>query len=301
MVEQISATILVIDDREENRYITARILRRSGFQVIEGRSGSDALSLSQQNPDLIVLDIRLPDMSGYDACKRLKANPATRSIPILHLSATFVSAESKVMSLEGGADAYLTQPVEPPVLVATVKALLRLGKAEALSRLSARQWQATFDSLSEGIGLLDTDGCIQRCNRAMAELLRKRYSEIEGAKVSPLLQTALGLHHQLSVSDSAQSFETESAGRRWFRVSLNPIFEHDEQLAGGIFILAEITDRKRAEESLRVNEQLAATGRLAHSIAHEINNPLEALTNLIYLLGTNPPQADYQRYLSMAS
>ena len=62
------------------------------------------------------------------------------------------------MSLEGGADGYLTQPVEPPVLLATVKALLRLRKAETMSRLSARQWQVTFDSLSEGIGLLDEQG-----------------------------------------------------------------------------------------------------------------------------------------------
>ena len=88
-------------------------------------------------------------MTGYEVCNRIKANPTTRGIPVVHLSASFVTSESRVMSLEGGADAYLTQPVEPPVLLATVKALLRLRKAEAMSRLSARQWQVTFDSLSE--------------------------------------------------------------------------------------------------------------------------------------------------------
>jgi two-component system, NtrC family, sensor kinase len=172
--------ILHVDDREENRYIISKILRRSGFQVIEGRTGREALELASQQPDLIILDVRLPDMIGYEVSKRLKSNPATSSIPIIHLSASFITNESKVQALDSGADQFLTQPVEAPVLIASVKALLRMRTAEAISRLSARQWQTTFDALSEGIGLLDNDQNVLRCNRAMSELLALPYSKIEG-------------------------------------------------------------------------------------------------------------------------
>src|SRR5690242_18402947 len=110
-------TILVVDDREENRYIVSRILSRAGFRVNEASDGRTALLLSIQNPSVVLLDINLPDMTGYEVCRRMKANPATSSIPVVHMSARFTSTESRVESLEGGADAYLTQPVDPLVLV----------------------------------------------------------------------------------------------------------------------------------------------------------------------------------------
>ena len=134
MRDEARATILVVDDREENRYIVSRTLLAAGYSVVQARTGQEALAKAGDLPDLVLLDIRLPDMTGYEVCNRIKANPTTRGIPVVHLSASFITSESRVMSLEGGADSYLTQPVEPPVLLATVKALLRLRKAEAMSR-----------------------------------------------------------------------------------------------------------------------------------------------------------------------
>ena len=97
--------ILVVDDREENRYIVCRILTKAGFRVNEASDGRSALTLATQNPAVVLLDINLPDMTGYEVCRRMKANPATNSIPVIHLSAKFTSTESRVESLEGGADA----------------------------------------------------------------------------------------------------------------------------------------------------------------------------------------------------
>jgi PAS domain S-box-containing protein len=302
MPEEVPARILVVDDREENRYITSRILQNAGYKVMEARSGQEALAKAAELPDLILLDIRLPDITGYEVCKRIKGNSVTRSVPVIHLSASFVTSESKVMSLEGGADSYLTQPVEPPVLLATVRALLRLRKAEAVSRLSARQWQVTFDSLSEAIGLLDEKGLVQRCNRAMSELMGRRYSEIEGQPLPRVL--AESLHITLPTTNNSSErlrIEVESPDQRWFVISTDQIVDQDGNPSGTIFVVSDITDSRRAEEALKMSERLAATGRLAHSIAHEINNPLEAVGNLLYLMDQKCSESELRLYIAQAT
>src|ERR1700744_6194967 len=155
--------------------------------VIEAASERDALELAKQVPPAILLDVKLPDILGYEVCRRLKANPRTSHIPVLQLSAAFVDNESRVYALESGADAYLTQPVEPNVLVATVRSLVKIHAAESLAKLASKQWQATFDALSEGVALVDVSGVIQRCNRAMTQLLRRSYVEIENCALGQLL------------------------------------------------------------------------------------------------------------------
>lgn len=287
--EQIN--VLVVDDREANRYTTTHALTRSGFRVIEATTGKEALELSKQLPTVIVLDVKLPDILGYEVCRRIKANSQTRHIPVLQLSAAFLSNESKLYALESGADAYLIQPADPVVLVATVKSLVRLHQAESQAQLAAKQWQATFDALNEGVAILDSSGVVQRCNRAMTTLLEKSYGEIEGCHLNKVTQECFGL--TLALAGSALPVEIKSDSR-FFRLSLDPVVPHGES-TGSIFIVAETTKQKRAEEALLISERLAATGRMAHTIAHEINNPLEAITNLVYLLQGSLDQPEVAR------
>jgi len=123
--------ILVVDDNEVARYGKMRILQRAGFEVIEAANGSDALRLAEtRNPRLIVLDVQMPDIDGWEVCRRLKANAETASVLVLQISATYVREEDTVRALEGGADGCLTEPIEGPVLIATVRALLRARQAE---------------------------------------------------------------------------------------------------------------------------------------------------------------------------
>ena len=125
MIDRPEVLILLVDDDEAKRYSVAKILLRAGFSVKEAATGSEALQLAALRPDLVILDVRLPDLDGFEVCRRIKSDPATRAIPVLHVSSTFVNIEDKIQGLESGADGYLTSVAEPLELVATVRALLR--------------------------------------------------------------------------------------------------------------------------------------------------------------------------------
>lgn len=139
MAVEASTRILLIDDSEDNRFAVRRQLEKAGFLVIEGASGEDTLRLARENPDVIILDVDLPDTNGFEVCRLVKADPATAAIPVLHLSATFTLAQHRVQGLDGGADGYLCHPVEPLELVATINALLRVRRAEQALRDADRR------------------------------------------------------------------------------------------------------------------------------------------------------------------
>ncbi len=137
-----AAVVLVVDDQPAPRYIAASWLRRSGHRVVEVGTGGEALSaLRGQKIDIVVLDVGLPDMSGFEVCHRIKTDPALGH-PVVHLSATSIEGRDRAEGLDRGADAYLTDPVEPGELVATVNSVLRYYRARAEAEELARQLAA---------------------------------------------------------------------------------------------------------------------------------------------------------------
>src|SRR5512140_585529 len=99
--------VLVVDDTPATRYAMVRVLRHAGFNVIEAENGTAALRLAKDS-QVVCLDVQLPDISGFEVCARLKADPATSSIPVVHVTASYADDLSMARGLEGGADAYLT-------------------------------------------------------------------------------------------------------------------------------------------------------------------------------------------------
>ena len=98
-------TILNVNDNEASRYATSRILHRAGFKVLEAGTGGEALQIVREDmPPLVIMDINLPDMSGVEVCRRLKADPATASTMVLQMSATNIAVVDRVNSLAAGAD-----------------------------------------------------------------------------------------------------------------------------------------------------------------------------------------------------
>ena len=260
MSEQQLITILHVDDNEANRYTTKRMLRHAGFNVIEAATGEAALqSVAQSKPDLIILDVKLPDIDGFEVCRQIKTNPATTIIPVLHLSASFVESRDKAQGLDSGADAYLAQPVEPIELIATVKSLLRIRRAEESALSLAREWQSTFDAMNDGVCLLNQEGRVMRCNSAMTELLNKPFSELVGCLHQELMPTTLGSVEATPFTRVQQTRQRESqevhSDSQWFSVTADPVFDEGGAFIGAVYILADMTDRRQAEEALRVSEE----------------------------------------------
>jgi two-component sensor histidine kinase/CheY-like chemotaxis protein len=127
--------ILVVNDNEAGRYATSRILARAGFQTLEAGTGQEGLHLARSaSPQLIVLDVNLPDINGIEVCRQLKADPKTTNMMVLQVSATNVQLSDRVSALSAGADSFLVEPVEPEELEAVTRALLRLQRSEAQLR-----------------------------------------------------------------------------------------------------------------------------------------------------------------------
>ncbi|MFN3649317.1 MAG: response regulator [Armatimonadota bacterium] len=255
MPETPPTIIVTVDDNQSNRYAVARILRRAGFEVYEAGTGEEALALAEKNPDLMILDINLPDLDGFEICRRIKSNPETAATAVLHLSGLATDLQDRVHGLDSGADAYLTLPVEPTELLATVRALLRIRTAEEEARALASQWQQTFDAISDGVCLLDGRGFIRRCNRAAAGMLQlPSPADAEGKPFELLLQQlragddlpGLSLPEEL-----ARETRQVRLGERWYRITADAIASDTGQPSGSVCILSEITERKRAAETLQ--------------------------------------------------
>ena len=116
-IDRSAHEVLVVDDNPATRYTTTRVLVAAGFRTREAQSGAAALEEARRGISAVVLDVHLPDMSGFDVCRELRANPLTSALPVVHLSAEFTRNEDRVAGLEAGADAYLVHPVEPAILV----------------------------------------------------------------------------------------------------------------------------------------------------------------------------------------
>jgi DNA-binding response OmpR family regulator len=139
------AKILVVDDEDAGRFVKVQTLKRAGYVVVETATGYEALELAAKElPDLAILDVNLPDISGLEVARRLRKEYASLpGIQILQISNTAITPADQGRGLPHGADVYLTEPVEPTVLIATVQSLLRVRKAEtALAHALAGEREA---------------------------------------------------------------------------------------------------------------------------------------------------------------
>ncbi len=126
--EKQHSRILLVDDNEQNRYVMSRTLQSLRLSIEECATGLVALERVKSLPDLVILDIRLPDIPGYEVCRRIKQDPATAHIAVLQVSA-YVGEQGKAAARAAGADALLTHPIDPAVLLDVVTTLLAAKKS----------------------------------------------------------------------------------------------------------------------------------------------------------------------------
>ena len=123
MIDRSQHSVLVVDDNEATRYSTARNLRAAGFNVVEAAAGAEALELVEF-VSAVILDVHLPDLLGFEVCRLLRSRASTAALPVVHVSAVYVSQQQQASGMEAGADAYMVAPVDPAALVATLEHLI---------------------------------------------------------------------------------------------------------------------------------------------------------------------------------
>jgi len=181
MNEDEKIVVLNVDDLESQRYVKRRDLHAAGFAVIEASTGAEALRMIEQHrPPVVLLDVQLPDISGFEVCAFIKTK--WPEIMVLQTSATFTTAEDRVVGLNAGADSYLVQPAEPLELAASINALLRIRRSEdALRALNAtldEQVRARTAELTETNRLLMQE--MAQRQKAEAALLQAQKMEAVG-------------------------------------------------------------------------------------------------------------------------
>lgn len=313
MSETSGGVVLIVDDHEVNRYTSGRVLRAHGYSIIEAGTGAEAIEAAEKHsPDLVLLDVNLPDMDGFEVCHRLRADPAVARMAIVHISATFVSNADRAQGLDAGADGYLTRPVEPVVLAATARACIRARRAEAEVKRRERELVSLAESMPDLIFRLDTsrhftfvNGVAQRVLGVGPEaLLGRKCSEVDLPKdVCELLDARLtGAIH--TGEPQAFSFElTMPDGRRTFEARLVPERRADGEIDHVLGVAQDVTQRRQMEqERERILEAeraaRAAADRAARikdefiaTLSHELRTPMHAIlgwTEILQRRGDDP-------------
>lgn len=243
-------SVLLADDDDVGRYVVATSLRRSGFHVREVADGDAAIETALDSPpDAIVLDVKMPGRDGFDVCAALKQDPRTAAVPILLLSATFLESEYQVRGLESGADAYLTQPVETPVLNATVRALLRTRAAERQVRLVAEEWQTTFDAIRDAVCVLDAGRRIVRANHAFSDLVPEL--DVHGGQA---LESVLPQLAAVLDAGGGEGGELKLGGRS-LAVRRHEVHDPEARAEHVVLTLTDVTAERRVERERAAAQQ----------------------------------------------
>lgn len=123
MIDRSQHSVLVVDDTESSRYATARGLRAGGFNVVEATGGAEALELVEF-VSAVVLDVHLPDLLGFEVCRLLRGKESTADLPVVYVSAMYVSEADQQHGMHAGGNAYMVAPADPEALLATLDHLI---------------------------------------------------------------------------------------------------------------------------------------------------------------------------------
>lgn len=291
--------ILNVDDNDGARYVKTRILQGAGFQVAEAANGTDALTMARRLlPELVLLDVKLPDINGIEVCRQIKADLATGTILVLQTSAALTGRDDKIRGLEGGADNYLAAPIEADELIANVNALLRLQRTQADLRNSEERFRQLTDNIEDVFWMFSLDGSeLLYVSNAYATMWNRPAQLLERAPGDWLDaihaddRAAVAARWQLA--GAGEPFDEEyrltmpGAGVRWVRDRAFLVRDAADVPYRIARITSDITQRRDMEDRLHAaddnkNDFLA-------TLAHELRNPLSPIRNAVALMGEVAP------------
>ena len=306
------ARILVVDDTPATLYATTKILRAQGFEIVEAETGTEALERADRAIDLVVLDVQLPDIHGFEVCRRLRERDTTALLPVVHLSATFAADSDRAEGLDAGADGYLTHPVEPIVLIATINTLLRARRAEDEHRRSEERFREFFQVSPIGIGLLDDNGVLMEANPALSRLLARPREDLVGLRFRDFALPEGRANLERAISAPLGAASRQSFGLRRSDDSVAAVELQVQALPRSTMRLAMATDMTEQRRYQAEREQLLASERAARAdaervnrlkdqfiavLGHELRNPLAAIVSGVEVLKHGGANEEQRKWL----
>lgn len=302
--------LLIVDDNVATRYAMRRRLAVHGYQVLEAGTGGEGLALIRDSQiDALILDVNLPDMSGFDIVRLLRQDPRTALLPVIHVSAASIQSGDIITGLNAGADAYLIHPVDPDVLLATLRTLLRVRDTERALRQSEARFREIFTSVSAPIAVMDAQLKVHECNQAFSYLIQDNrhpeqlhdcFADGQEAALASLREHLMaGERWQgtLSMQVHGHVRETEWQLSPYQAPGLCLVFVEDitehrhrershlARLDDATSQLAhEVAVRERTEAQLVQLQKMEALGSLTGGIAHDFNNLLTGIITSLELI-----------------
>lgn len=256
-------SILIVDDDDRVRALYAACLRTKGYEVREAMAGMEGLHMVRKHlPDLVLLDVRLPDASGIEICKQIKTDPKLADVFVALCSGEATDSEHKVDGLQVGADEYLVKPFGMQELLARVGTLLRLRDTTAALRASEEHYRRLIDILPDAICLISPQGRLISVNsQAVAMLGYDSANELLNKSVFDLIPSGERIKADMSILKNRIIRNVEytmlKKNGESFQVELSATVTSDKegQTAGLVCVARDITRRKQAEKILRDSEE----------------------------------------------
>jgi len=279
-------SILIIDDNKNNLLTISATLETymPDYRLITATGASIGIDLAEkENPDVILLDIIMPDIDGYEACKILKSNKQTSSIPIILLTALLTDTESKIKGLDSGADAFLPKPFDATELVAQVRAMIRIKKAETELIKNAveleqkvieqakeiietnKDYKTLFDNIGEGIGKLDSKNNFVYLNKKGAEIFEASIEELLNTNIQNLFsgEAKKTLKHELTNVEEGEAsrfqlvFKPKLGEHKNLYVTTMPDYDSKGKYQGLSSVFRDISHIVKHENILKIQLELA--------------------------------------------
>jgi PAS domain S-box-containing protein len=283
-----------VDDNLPFLELYSEILRDAGYEVSTASKGRQALRIVRDRlPDLVVLDVVLPDMSGIEVCRQIKGDTALRDVFVILISGQAISAEHTVSGLEMGADEYLSKPVSPSEFLARIRTMVRLMETAAALRASEQHYRRLVEILPDAVALIDLKFRLAGLNqRAVAMLGYAEPGELMGKNVFDLIQAKDHARFRADITalkigavGNAEYVFLRRDGRG-ILVEMSAVLSTapNGKSVGLVAVARDVSERKRAEEELRclpqriTEAQEAERLRVARELHDGVNQVIASAT-----------------------